>query len=160
MVKVKCKHCNSRNLYLVNNLIYFKSLDIHIFSHCLENRTRSISTPYNSRHWWDLSHCISACKSPTVPLGWSKKHQIFRINFFFWIIVGNVLKLACVKYVYLIPSGNVPTLWSKFSYFHPNLPKQTHLGYKSVRLLLIPKNCNKSFLCICQQPKAYLITYQ
>ena len=43
-------------------------------------------------------------------LGWSKKHQIFWINFFFLIIVRNVLKLACVKYFYLIPSGNVPTL--------------------------------------------------
>ena len=45
---------------------------------------------------------------------WSKKHQIFQINFFFWIRVRNVLKLACVKYFYLIPSRNVPTLWSKW----------------------------------------------
>ena len=89
-----------------------------------------------------------------------QKHQIFRINFFFWIIVRNVLKLACVKYFYLIPSGNVPTLWSKFSYFQPNLPKRTHLGHKSVRLLLIQKNCTKRFLYIFQQPKAYWITYQ
>ena len=61
-------------------------------------------------------------------LGWSKKHQFFWINFFFWIGVRNVLKLPCVKYFYLIPSRNVPTLQSKFPYFQSYLPKQTSFG--------------------------------
>ena len=72
-------------------------------------------------------------------LGWSKKHQFFRINFFFWIGVRNVLKLACVKYFYLIPSRNVPTLQLKFPYFKPYLPNRRLLGSGNVRMLLNPK---------------------
>ena len=75
-----------------------------------------------------LSGGFAQLFSRRFTIGWSKKHQFFRINFFFWIGVRNVLKFACVKYFYLIPLRNVPTLWSKFPYFQPYLPKQTSFG--------------------------------
>ena len=47
---------------------FFFFLPYHFFLHCLENRTKPMSTPYDGRCWWDSNLRTPACKSPALPL--------------------------------------------------------------------------------------------
>ena len=63
----------SPNALSGGHFFFFFFLPYHLFLHCLENRTKPISTPYDGRRWWDSNLRTPTCKSPTLPLcyGWS-----------------------------------------------------------------------------------------
>ena len=43
---------------------HFFFLNIYLFLHHLENRTKPISTPHDGRCWWDSNLHTFACESP------------------------------------------------------------------------------------------------
>ena len=64
---------------------------IHSFLHCLENRMRPISTPYDGQCWWDSDLRTPACESAALPLFYGRRHAPLNDWVFFQVFFSVFL---------------------------------------------------------------------